>query len=101
MSETGGACARARLARAARPLQSFKSNATSSTYASRALAEECDMTGALANIRRRIRQLQAAVHTNGAQAAAEADGVRQLGPSRWNAGNAGERPRATGWGRIL
>ena len=66
-----------------------------------ALAEESDMTGALANIRRRIRQLQAAVHVHGAQAAAEADGVRQLGPSRWNTGNAGERPRATGWGRIL
>jgi hypothetical protein len=66
-----------------------------------ALEEESDMTGALANCRRRIRQLQAAVQADGAQAGAAADGVRQLGQSRWTAGSAGDRPRVDGWGRRL
>ena len=63
-----------------------------------ALEEEQDTTTALANVRRRIRKLQEAVQTQGAQAGAAADGVRQLGMTRWNAANAGERPRLSGWG---
>lgn len=66
-----------------------------------ALEEEQDTTTALANCRRRIRKLQEAVQTQGAQASAAADGVRQLGQSRWNAENAGERQRVSGWGRRL
>ena len=46
-------------------------------------AEEQDTTTALANCRRRIRKLQEAVQTQGAQASAAADGLRQLGQSRW------------------
>ena len=63
-----------------------------------ALEEEQDTTTALANCRRRIRKLQEAVQTQGAQASAAADGLRQLGQSRWNAENTGERPRVSGWG---
>ena len=116
MSETGGACARARLARRGRFNPSNRTPLAQRTHLSclrgtrsglqpwwpkcKPLRKHTVQPGALCTSCR-IRQLQAAVHTNGAQAAAEADGVRQLGPSsRWNAGNAGERPRATGWGRI-
>jgi len=66
-----------------------------------ALEEEQDTTTALANCRRRIRKLQEAVQTQGAQAGAAADGVHQLGKSRWTAENAGERQRVSGWGRRL